>query len=490
MGNCCFTEDNEKTLFNIYEVRNKKTYHCIKKQRCCLKSDELLDQKVCPNNNINSVEELNKNLDRILECGICQDLFKKKFLFSMCNNKKCAFVVCEECTYKYISQTFAKQKIIDADQLKCCGCRNLLNFRFINQIYQNVNKIVRNYLINLHVKDLKLGVCPCGNVEKINTTERCQTNQTNNFICSICQNMSAINGSNTKNCPNCNYLISKNGGCNHMTCRSCQYNFCWICLSRFERDHICRNRTNRVQNKYDKNGFDVNGFNKYGYDKYGYDILGFNTNQINRLGFNIEQYNSCYKNGYNYLGFDINGFNKNGMDSEGYDKNGFNGNGYDREEYDKDGFNRNGYGKDGFDRNGFGRDGYDRNGYDKDGYDKDGFDLTCYNKRRFNKERDHESGTAFDADGYDFDGFDINGFDPDGYDRNGYNYSGYDRRGYNHEGYNNEGYDRRGYNLEGINREGHIRTDDEINSVVNLFLLIAAASANRRNANRSRRSIF
>ncbi|KAI3494640.1 hypothetical protein L1887_40456 [Cichorium endivia] len=34
---------------------------------------------------------------------------------------------------------------------------------------------------------------------------------------------------NTKECPKCNSTIEKNGGCNHMTCRKCKYEWCWIC---------------------------------------------------------------------------------------------------------------------------------------------------------------------------------------------------------------------------------------------------------------------
>jgi len=34
---------------------------------------------------------------------------------------------------------------------------------------------------------------------------------------------------NTKQCPNCRTPIEKNGGCNHMTCKQCGCNFCWIC---------------------------------------------------------------------------------------------------------------------------------------------------------------------------------------------------------------------------------------------------------------------
>lgn len=35
---------------------------------------------------------------------------------------------------------------------------------------------------------------------------------------------------NTQECNKCRSTIEKNGGCNHMTCKQCKHEFCWICM--------------------------------------------------------------------------------------------------------------------------------------------------------------------------------------------------------------------------------------------------------------------
>jgi len=36
--------------------------------------------------------------------------------------------------------------------------------------------------------------------------------------------------SNTKECSKCQSTIEKNGGCNHMTCKKCKHESCWVCM--------------------------------------------------------------------------------------------------------------------------------------------------------------------------------------------------------------------------------------------------------------------
>jgi len=36
-------------------------------------------------------------------------------------------------------------------------------------------------------------------------------------------------------CPNCGVMVQKNGGCPHMMCSKCKYEFCWSCLGSYKR---------------------------------------------------------------------------------------------------------------------------------------------------------------------------------------------------------------------------------------------------------------
>merc|ERR1719247_3816918 len=42
----------------------------------------------------------------------------------------------------------------------------------------------------------------------------------------------------TKPCPRCSAATEKNGGCNHITCRKCSHEWCWLCNATYKQGHF------------------------------------------------------------------------------------------------------------------------------------------------------------------------------------------------------------------------------------------------------------
>eukprot|EP01113_Clastostelium_recurvatum_P008481 TRINITY_DN14013_c0_g2_i1.p1 TRINITY_DN14013_c0_g2~~TRINITY_DN14013_c0_g2_i1.p1 ORF type:complete len:369 (-),score=23.33 TRINITY_DN14013_c0_g2_i1:23-1129(-) len=53
-----------------------------------------------------------------------------------------------------------------------------------------------------------------------------------------------------KRCPNCKVYIEKSSGCNHMSCGSCKFKFCWLCLGPFSDLHYATPGTPCFQKQY------------------------------------------------------------------------------------------------------------------------------------------------------------------------------------------------------------------------------------------------
>lgn len=87
--------------------------------------------------------------------------------------------------------------------------------------------------------------CPCWIVKKWD--KKCSDDsETANWI-----------DANTHGCPKCQSSIEKNGGCNHMTCRKCKHEFCWVCLnewSEHNNNYSCnRFRDDKAEDELRKN---------------------------------------------------------------------------------------------------------------------------------------------------------------------------------------------------------------------------------------------
>jgi hypothetical protein len=60
-------------------------------------------------------------------------------------------------------------------------------------------------------------------LENMSNKIRKMNESKNTILCDIYE------GIFTEKCPNCYIPIYKNGGCMHMTCQKCHYEFCWMC---------------------------------------------------------------------------------------------------------------------------------------------------------------------------------------------------------------------------------------------------------------------
>jgi IBR domain, a half RING-finger domain len=54
----------------------------------------------------------------------------------------------------------------------------------------------------------------------------------------------------TKPCPQCRTAIEKNLGCNHMTCKKCSYQWCWLCNATYTPGHYQRTACEQFGDEY------------------------------------------------------------------------------------------------------------------------------------------------------------------------------------------------------------------------------------------------
>ena len=73
---------------------------------------------------------------------------------------------------------------------------------------------------------------------------------------------------NTKECPKCNSTIEKNGGCNHMTCRKCKHEFCWMCMGLWSEHGTSWYNCNRFEEKSGLDGRDAQARSRQSLERY------------------------------------------------------------------------------------------------------------------------------------------------------------------------------------------------------------------------------
>ncbi|EIW72066.1 hypothetical protein TREMEDRAFT_36398 [Tremella mesenterica DSM 1558] len=73
---------------------------------------------------------------------------------------------------------------------------------------------------------------------------------------------------NTKECSKCQSTIEKNGGCNHMTCKKCKYEFCWVCMGPWSEHGTSWYQCNRFDEKSGVNARDAQAKSRASLERY------------------------------------------------------------------------------------------------------------------------------------------------------------------------------------------------------------------------------
>lgn len=192
----------------------------------------------------NSLEILIPVID-LVRCGLCYNKYNILDT-NMCYS--CRTYACNNC-YK----TYINSKINEKDfKIECFYCNIHINDRDINRVIdRDINKLRTDYENSLKIR------CKCNYEMKLEFSKKkyyykCYNNNceyNNTKICMYCDNKikhlfifghkcknktsklikKKIKNNLVKPCPNCNFLIEKNNGCQHMKCVICKKEFCWNC---------------------------------------------------------------------------------------------------------------------------------------------------------------------------------------------------------------------------------------------------------------------
>jgi len=208
-----------------------------------------------------------------------EELDKKKYQCLICDEEYSIemIYVLDNCNHRYCIECLGlmlKTKINDGrvQEIKCPSpnCETQIDYNQIKQIVRDDNLFARYEEYNLKralekIQDLRW--CPrpgCSNA-MIGSSEvpmmvcsndrcrftfcfKCKEEWHADVTCEQYQQWKIENNesearyidwvrNNTKQCPKCKVQIEKNGGCNHMTCKSCQHEFCWLCSVDYTSSH-------------------------------------------------------------------------------------------------------------------------------------------------------------------------------------------------------------------------------------------------------------
>ncbi|CAK1367279.1 E3 ubiquitin-protein ligase dbl4 [Cercospora beticola] len=232
-------------------------------------------------------------------CDICCEDEPGLQSFAM----KCAHRYCVDCYRHYLVQKIRDEG--EAARIKCPGdgCNKIVDSKSLEVLVPTELKDrYHELLMRTYVDDKEnLKWCPapeciyaieCGvkkrDLHRIVPTVICDRKHSFCFGCTLadhqpcpcklvklwlkkCEDDSEtanwINA-NTKECPKCQSTIEKNGGCNHMTCRKCRNEFCWMCMGVWSEHGTSWYNCNRYEEKSGLDARDAQAKSRQSLERY------------------------------------------------------------------------------------------------------------------------------------------------------------------------------------------------------------------------------
>lgn len=232
-------------------------------------------------------------------CEICCEDEDGLQTFAM----KCGHRYCVDCYRHYLAQKIKEEG--EAARIQCPseGCKRIMDAKSMDLLVTaDLNDRYHELLLRTYVEDKDvLKWCPapncvyaveCGikkkDLDKIVPTVACNCGHRFCFGCVLSDHQPApcelvkkwlkkcaddsetANwiSANTKECPKCNSTIEKNGGCNHMTCRKCKHEFCWMCMGLWSEHGTSWYSCNRFEEKSGSEARDAQAKSRISLERY------------------------------------------------------------------------------------------------------------------------------------------------------------------------------------------------------------------------------
>ncbi|RMZ73700.1 RING finger [Pyrenophora seminiperda CCB06] len=232
-------------------------------------------------------------------CDICCDDDANMKTFAM----KCGHRFCLDCYRQYLGTKIQDEG--EAARIRCPGegCTRIVDSKSLDLLVtEDLHDRYHTLLTRTYVDDKEnLKWCPapdckyaveCGvkskELPRVVPTVHCDCGHDFCFGCTLnnhqpapcslvkkwvkkCEDDSETANwisANTKECPNCNSTIEKNGGCNHMTCRKCRNEFCWMCMGKWSEHGTSWYNCNRFEEKSGSEARDAQAKSRQSLERY------------------------------------------------------------------------------------------------------------------------------------------------------------------------------------------------------------------------------